>query len=116
VGARVIEIDPQVHDRVVAALSHLPHAVAYTLAGSLGGRPDLRGFAGPSFRDTTRVAATAEALWVDVLEENRDALLPLLDAFSTRLAALREAVAAGDRPTLTRLLQEGRAAREEILS
>jgi prephenate dehydrogenase len=114
-GAEVVDMTPEAHDAAVAALSHLPHAVAYSLAGVLAGRTELAGLAGPSFRDGTRVAATSPALWIDVLQENREALLPLLDALGARLAALRAAVAAGDADAIGRLLAEGRAARESIL-
>jgi prephenate dehydrogenase len=89
-GARPAVIDADVHDRVMAAVSHLPHVVANVLVGqaldALGGeRPPATG---PSFRDATRVAGANPPLWAGIYDANREAVLDGLDA---TIALLHEA-------------------------
>ncbi|MEA2323135.1 MAG: prephenate dehydrogenase [Solirubrobacteraceae bacterium] len=101
-GARPAAIDAETHDRVMAAVSHLPHVVANVLvaqaARALGGEqlPPT----GPSFRDATRVAGANPALWPDIYLANQDALLAAVDDTLQRLTAAREALAGGDRERL----------------
>lgn len=101
-GGRPAAIDADTHDRVMAAVSHLPHVVANVLvtqaARALGGErlPPT----GPSFRDATRVAGANPALWPDIYLSNRDALLSAIDDTIERLGAARAALAAGDRDGL----------------
>jgi prephenate dehydrogenase len=117
VGAAIVEMDAERHDRVLAAVSHLPHAVAYALAGALGalGAESFRGLAGGGLADTTRIAATPAPMWVDVFLENRGPLLEALDAFAGELAALRGAIERGDGAAIAALIAEARAARARIL-
>src|SRR5262249_61811289 len=93
VGATVVEMDAERHDRVLAGVSHLPHAVAYALAGALGalGAESFRGLAGGGLIDTTRIAATPAPMWIDVFLRDRGPLLEALDAFAAELGALRAA-------------------------
>src|SRR5262249_29358543 len=118
VGAEVIAMDADAHDRVLAAVSHMPHAVAYALAGAMValGVEELRGFAGGGFTDTTRIASTPAPMWVDVFIENREAVLAALAAFEGRLAGLRAAIEQGDGAAIARMIDEARAARARILS
>jgi prephenate dehydrogenase len=119
-GADVVELDATTHDRIVAAVSHLPHVVAYTLVGAIaelggqGGR-DLVGLTGGGFTDTTRIASTPSPMWVDVLIDNRELLIEAVDAFEARLLALRQAIVRGDADAIRTLLEEARAARRRIL-
>lgn len=119
-GAEVALLDAATHDRMMAVVSHLPHAVAYTLVGAMadvggqGGR-ELIGLTGGGFTDTTRIAATPVPMWVDVFLDNRDALLWAMDAYELRLRTLREAIVRGDALAIERLLEEARAARQRIL-
>ncbi len=118
-GADVIEMDAATHDRLMAAVSHLPHVAAYSLAGALGdvgdGGREFIGMTAGGFTDTTRIASTPPRMWVDVFLENADAIVPLIDALGARLAALRAAMVAGDGAAIERILGEARAARERIL-
>jgi prephenate dehydrogenase len=97
-GARPVAIDAETHDRVMAAVSHLPHVVANVLVGQaaavLGGErvPVI----GPSFRDATRVAGAHPGLWREIYAANADALTAAIDDAVERLTAARAAVAAGD--------------------
>jgi prephenate dehydrogenase len=116
-GATVVEMDAERHDRLLAAVSHLPHAVAYALAASVGGlgADELRGLAGGGFTDTTRIAATPAPMWVDVFLENRARLLETLDAFSVELGALRAAIERGDGAAIAAHIDAARVARARIL-
>jgi len=115
-GAQVVEMDPARHDRVVAAVSHLPHAVAYALCAALADQADeLRGLYGGGFVDTTRIAATPASMWIDVFLDNRVAILELLDTFGAEVRVLREASAAGDADVIEARLQLARATRQRIL-
>ena len=115
-GADVSTLAAGEHDRIMAAVSHLPHVAAYSLAAVIGAQPGVAGLTGGGFADTTRVAGTPPAMWVDIMLENREALLPLVDALGERVAALRAAIAYGDAEALAALLAEGRAARARVLA
>jgi prephenate dehydrogenase len=117
VGARVERLDPLRHDAVVAATSHLPHVAAFALAAALERPldPVAPHLAGDSLRDGTRVAASEPATWVDILAANRAALLPLVDALGAELAAIRAAIAAGDKGALRSCLERARRGRARVV-
>ena len=98
-------------------MSHLPHAVAYALAGALGalGADSFRGLAGGGLTDTTRIAATPAPMWIDVFLENEGPLLEALDAFAAELGALRAAVEREDAAAIAAIIEGARAARARIL-
>lgn len=89
-GAVVAHLSADEHDRIVAAISHLPHAVAVALA--MTPTEDALPFAATGFADTTRIAKGNADLWTAILTANRAALLASIDQFETRLGALRAAV------------------------
>lgn len=97
-GARPTHVEPDVHDRLMAAVSHLPHVVANVLvdqvAEALGG--ETLPPTGPSFRDATRVAGAHPDLWAQIYAANRDALVDRLDDALQRLRDVRDRLAAGD--------------------
>jgi prephenate dehydrogenase len=99
-GARPQAIDAETHDRVMAAVSHLPHVLANVLvqeaATELEAEAERMPEVGPSFRDTTRVAGANPAIWGDILSANRDAVAAGIEAIRTRLAAAADLVRAGD--------------------
>jgi prephenate dehydrogenase len=103
-GARPAAIDAETHDRVMAAVSHLPHVVANVLVAqatrALGGErlPPT----GPSFRDATRVAGANPELWAEIYLSNRDTLVAAIDETVRRLGEARASLAAGDLPALWR--------------
>jgi prephenate dehydrogenase len=108
-GARPIAIDAETHDRILAAVSHLPHVFANVLVGqaaaTLEGQthpPARLPATGPSFRDATRVAGAPSSIWSDIYVSNRDALAGEIDGAIKRLTAVRAALADGDREAITR--------------
>jgi prephenate dehydrogenase len=105
-GARPAAIDPETHDRILAAVSHLPHVLANLLvaqgAETLAAGGEQLPATGPSFRDATRVAGAPSAIWTDIYLANRDALVAELDRSVQRLGEVRAALAAGDAEQITR--------------
>ena len=113
-GARVSTMTGDLHDRIFAAVSHLPHLLSFALVSELAEREDaqqLFGFAAGGFRDFTRIAASSHEMWRDIALQNREALLAELDRFGVRLAVFRELIEKGDGPGLLRLMAEARSAR-----
>jgi prephenate dehydrogenase len=117
-GARVHRMSAEEHDEVLAAVSHLPHLLAYALVSEIAGRPNsaqLFGYAAGGFRDFTRIASSHPEMWRDICLANRDRLCAELDAFEAKLRRIRPLVAAGDGAGLERLFAQARAAREKWL-
>jgi prephenate dehydrogenase len=106
-GARVARLDPVRHDRILAAISHLPHLLASALVAELASRKDSAeylGNAGTGFRDFTRIAGSSPEMWRDVALANRDAVLVELAAYRSALDALALSIEHGDRAALDRML------------
>jgi prephenate dehydrogenase len=105
-GAQPSAIDAETHDRILAAVSHLPHVLANVLVSQAAGTLDAGGerlpATGPSFRDATRVAGAPSAIWTDIYLSNRDALTAELDATMQRLSSIRTALQDGDRTAIER--------------
>ena len=119
-GARPTAIDAETHDRLLAAVSHLPHVLANLLVtqaiGTLGDPQQGRLPAvGPSFRDATRVAGANSAIWTDIYLSNRDALIEQIDGFSERLTEVRATLKAGDADGVTAWNERAREDREQLL-
>lgn len=113
-GGRAIRMSPEDHDAAVAAISHLPHAVACALAHQLAsGQPRLDLAAG-GLRDTTRVAGGDPSLWIPILLENADHLVPLLAGVERSAAELRAALAARDGAALGDYLRVAREFRQRL--
>ena len=114
-GARVSTLEPDTHDRVVAAISHLPHVVAWALVEAVGRfEPAALPFAARGFKDTTRIAAADTAMWTEILLSNRDTIASSLGAFRGALGDLERLIAAGDRGGIERLLARLKAQRETL--
>jgi prephenate dehydrogenase len=116
-GGRIAILEPEQHDRIFAAVSHLPHLLSFALVSELASRADaanLFGFAAGGFRDFTRIAASSPEMWRDIALQNRAALLEELDRYGARLAVFRELVEKGDGPGLQRLMAEARASRQSL--
>lgn len=111
-GSRVVVMPPGDHDTAVAYVSHLPHAVAAALAGVID--PAFLPIAAGGFRDTTRVAAAAPAIWEPIFRTNRDAVLAAAEQFASRFDEFRRLLEAGDGPGLVRWLSEGKRVRDAV--
>jgi prephenate dehydrogenase len=111
-GGRVLRTSPELHDRAVGAVSHLPHAIASVLAAAAE-KADLP-FAATGWRDTTRIAAGDVELWTQILFENRSHVLKSLDKFEKVLSSLREALEGNDRAKLERILTAGKRNRDAV--
>jgi prephenate dehydrogenase len=117
-GARVSELAPEEHDRVFAAVSHLPHLLAFALVHDLAGRTNadqLFGFAASGFRDFTRIASSHPEMWRDICLANRKALLGELDAYMAELLRTRVLLAGADSTGLERMFAVARTRRDAWL-
>ncbi|MES1932281.1 bifunctional cyclohexadienyl dehydrogenase/ 3-phosphoshikimate 1-carboxyvinyltransferase [Salinisphaera shabanensis T35B1] len=115
VGAQVSEMDGAHHDEVLAATSHLPHLLAYTLVDTLARmaeRTEIFEYAAGGFADFTRIASSSPSLWGDIVTANHDAILPVLDRYIGDLEAVRSAIADGDRDRLTTTFTRAKMARD----
>lgn len=113
-GATVRELDAAQHDRIFAAVSHLPHVLAFALVEELARRPDAESFfayAASGFRDFTRIAASSPEMWRDISLANREALLAELLAFRGELDAIARLIQANDGAALHAIFSRASAAR-----
>ncbi len=113
-GAVIHELSAAEHDAVFAAVSHLPHLLAYTLVAELSERNNAALFfdyAASGFRDFTRIAGSSPEMWRDISLANRDAILTELDAYLAHADRLRSALLASDGAALIDLYSKAQAAR-----
>lgn len=114
-GARISEMDAAHHDEVLAATSHLPHVLAFTLVDTLARmaeRTEIFEYAAGGFADFTRIASSNPELWGDIVTANRDAVLPVLERYIGDLEAVHSAIAAGDRGSLAGTFARAKTARD----
>lgn len=116
VGAgRIVVLDPETHDRAVAAISHLPHLVACALVDALGhADPNAADLAARGFKDTTRIAAGDPTVWTEIFLANRGALGAVTREFLRSLAELTKAIEAGNADELKTRLADVKARRERL--
>jgi prephenate dehydrogenase len=115
-GADIYELTPEMHDRVFAAVSHLPHLLSFALVHDLAVRDDADlffTFAASGFRDFTRIAASHPEMWRDICLANREALLGELDGYRAQLDELRIALARNDGERLEEIFGIARRARRD---
>ena len=113
-GAVIHELTPEKHDGVFAAVSHLPHLLAYALVDDLAKKPHaglLFDYAASGFRDFTRIAGSSPEMWRDISIANQTALLAELDSYLQQLATMRTALAQGDAATLEGIYANAQRAR-----
>ncbi len=118
-GSEVVLMGPRKHDKVLAAISHLPHMVAYSLVNAVG---DYEGcdenilkYSAGGFRDFTRIASSDPVMWRDIALQNRAAILEMMDFFAANHAKLRSLVADSDGEGLEKFFERSRDHRESIL-
>ncbi len=118
-GASTSTMLAEEHDAIFAAVSHLPHLLAYALVSDIAARPDaarLFGYAAGGFRDFTRIASSHPEMWRDICTANSDQLLNELSKFSGEIEKIRKMLQTGDAQALEKLFAEARAARERWLN
>jgi cyclohexadieny/prephenate dehydrogenase len=119
-GMRVVTMDPEHHDKVLAMTSHLPHVIAYTIVGTATDLEDslkseVIKFSAGGFRDFTRIAGSDPVMWRDIFLNNREAVLEMLQRFSEDLTALQRAIRWGEGDKLEELFTRTRAIRRSII-
>ena len=113
-GCRVLKMSPEQHDAAFAAVSHLPHLIAFALMNAISGQPqgkDYLSLAGPGFRDFSRIAASDPKVWRDILISNREELLAQSKIFQRNLHALELTISSGNTDALEGLLEQASATR-----
>ena len=119
VGSQVVIMDVEKHDRVLAAISHLPHMVAYALVNAVGSydryNENILEYSAGGFRDFTRIASSDPTMWRDIAMTNRDALIEMMEQFETFFDELKEDVAIGSGERLFEFFRRSKESRDEIL-
>ena len=116
IGTQVLKMSPENHDAAFAAVSHLPHLLAFAYFSAVVNQPlgrDFLSLAGPGFRDFTRIAASSPEMWRDILVANREEVLKQSQRFRNALDALEHVMREGNADALEGLIRgpsEGRAA------
>ncbi len=117
-GAEVVALDPERHDDVVAVVSHVPHLTAATLMGLADDRSEehlaLLRLAAGGFRDMTRIASGRPGIWLDICEQNQNAIVRTLDSLISGLSEMRDVVASSNRDELFTRLEKARRARMNL--
>ncbi|MGE5202012.1 MAG: prephenate/arogenate dehydrogenase family protein [Acidobacteriota bacterium] len=119
-GMKIVTMEAEHHDLVLAITSHLPHLIAYTIVGTATDLEDalkseVIKFSAGGFRDFTRIAASDPVMWRDIFLNNREAVLEMLQRFSEDLTALQRAIRWGDAKQLEDLFTRTRAIRRSII-
>lgn len=118
-GAEVLEMDVAEHDEVLAATSHLPHVIAYSLVDTLAHdaeNENIFRYAAGGFKDFTRIASSDPLMWHDIMQSNRDSILSAIDLFSKNLHTLRSAIANGEGDELMGIFTRAKSARDHFVS
>lgn len=113
-GAGLAEMSVEEHDRIFAAVSHLPHLLAFALVDDIARRENaekILGFAAGGFRDFSRIASSSPEMWRDISLANREALLTEIDAYQAELSLIRKLLAEGNGSALEALFQNAQNAR-----
>ncbi len=115
-GAVIHRLSPEEHDKVFAAVSHLPHLLAYALVDDIAAKPHaslLFQYAASGFRDFTRIAGSSPEMWRDISLANQAALMQELDAYMAQLARLRSMLAAHDGVGIEAIYTSAQRARQQ---
>jgi prephenate dehydrogenase len=116
-GARVSEMEPVHHDAVLAATSHLPHVLAFTLVDSLarmGDHEEIFAYAAGGFRDFTRIASSDPVMWRDICLANGDAIQLMIGRFIDDLKVVGKAVQEGEGERLLDIFTSAKQARDRF--
>jgi len=118
-GSEVVRMPLEKHDRVLAAISHLPHMVAYSLVNSVGSydhyEENILEYSAGGFRDFTRIASSDPTMWRDIALTNRDALIEMMEHFEEFFAELKEDIRDGNEEKLFEFFLRSKQLRDAIL-
>ncbi len=113
-GCKVLKMTPETHDAAFAAVSHLPHLIAFALMNAISGQAlgkDFLSLAGPGFRDFSRIAAADPVMWRDIMVSNREELLAQSKIFQRSLQALELMLSSGNEDALIEQFEHASATR-----
>lgn len=117
-GAQVLLMDADIHDRVFAAVSHVPHVAAYAMVNTVAelntGSENYIDFSGAGFRDFTRIAASSPGIWKDICLMNRRNIIEIIERYEVSLGKLKRAINAGDGALLEKLFRDASDARKRL--
>lgn len=119
-GAVVLTMDPHLHDKILGAVSHLPHAAAFALMNALVDirtevpALDLAGHSGGGLRDTTRIAASSPEMWRDIFLWNSDNVVACIRAYERSLGELRQLIQTGDGAGIEKMLERAKQERDKF--
>jgi len=119
-GSIVLTMDPMLHDKVLGAVSHLPHVAAFALINALAEvqrttpELDLLAYSGGGLRDTTRIAASSPEMWRDIFMWNRDNLVAQIEVYERHLRELKRLIQSGDGPAIEQELDRAKRVREQL--
>ncbi|WP_155876073.1 prephenate dehydrogenase/arogenate dehydrogenase family protein [Desulfuromonas sp. AOP6] len=118
-GSEVVLMDVEKHDRILAAISHLPHMVAYSLVNSVSSYDrypeNILVYSAGGFRDFTRIASSDPTMWRDIAMTNKDALVEMMENFEACFAELKKDVRDGDGEKLFEFFMRSKKSRDAIL-
>ena len=114
-GAKVSTLDADEHDRIYAAVSHLPHIIAYAIVNTVADiNSSYLGYAGNGFKDTTRIAASSPELWRDISLMNRENILEFIEVFKKNLDSLGSHLKKSDSEAIEKEFKKAKALREDV--
>ncbi|NCO84532.1 MAG: prephenate dehydrogenase/arogenate dehydrogenase family protein [Nitrospirae bacterium] len=114
-GSKVSTLDAEEHDRIYAAVSHLPHLIAYAIVNTVDEiNNSYLGYAGNGFKDTTRIAASSPELWRDISLMNRDNILEFIALFKKNLDSLSGYLKTANSEALEKEFKKAKALREDV--
>lgn len=111
-GARVVYIEPSLHDSILSFVSHLPHLIVFSLIGAVP-KKYLK-FAAAGFKDTTRIASSDAMLWRDIFLSNQKNILKAIEFFQDNLTRIKNAIQKKDKKSLIRILKQAKNKRDSL--
>lgn len=118
VGAEVVLMDPMLHDKVLGAVSHLPHAAAYSIVNTVAeikkDGNNFIAFSGGGFKDFTRIAASSPEMWRDIFLSNRENLINMISRYQKNLEKLKRYIKDKDSKRLIKELEKAKAIRDRL--
>ena len=120
-GSVVLTMDAHLHDKILGAVSHLPHVAAFALMNALAEIRDqqipfldLVSHSGGGLRDTTRIAASSPEMWRDIFLWNRDNVVTFIEAYERSLSQLKQLIQVSDAAGIEKKLEQAKQEREKL--